>query len=70
MLKIQNLFSIFIALIMILNKQENIRLLLSYITLTYSDSKNPKKITDKKRIINKNRLSSQEGLVDILNICF
>ncbi len=51
--------------------QEDIRVVLSYITLTYSDSQNSeKKIADKNNISYKNRLSSQEELVDILNTCF
>jgi hypothetical protein len=51
--------------------QEDIRVVLSYITLTYSDSHDSeKKIADKNNISYKNRLSSQEELVDILNICF
>ena len=51
--------------------QEDIRVVLSYITLTYSDSNNSKKkIADKNNISYKNRLSSQEELVEILNTCF
>jgi len=51
--------------------QEDIRVVLSYITLTFSDSKNSeKKIADQNNISYKNRLSSQEELVDILNTCF
>ena len=51
--------------------QEDIRVVLSYITLTYSDSQNSeKKIADQNTISYKNRLSSQEELVDILNTCF
>ena len=51
--------------------QEDIRVVLSYITLTYSDSNNPiKKIADTNNINYNNRLSSQEELVDILNTCF
>ena len=51
--------------------QEDIRVVLSYITLTYSDSKDSeKKIADTNNISYKNRLSSQEELVDILNTCF
>ena len=51
--------------------QEDIRVVLSYITLTYSDSQDSeKKIADTNNISYKNRLSSQEELVDILNTCF
>jgi Ca2+-binding EF-hand superfamily protein len=51
--------------------QEDIRVVLSYITLTYMDVNNSeKKIVDKNEICYKNRLSSQEELCDILNKCF
>ena len=50
--------------------QEDIRVVLSYITLTYSDQNSEKKIADTNKISYKNRLSSQEELVDILNTCF
>ena len=51
--------------------QEDIRVVLSYITLTYSDSSNSKKkIAETNDLSYKNRLSSQEELVDILNTCF
>ena len=51
--------------------QEDIRVVLSYITLTYMDANNSeKKIVDKNEISYKNRLSSQEELCDILNTCF
>ena len=50
--------------------QEDIRVVLSYITLTYSDQNSGKKIADTNKISYKNRLSSQEELVDILNTCF
>ena len=50
--------------------QEDIRVVLSYITLTYSDSNSEKKIADTNNISYKNRLTSQEELVDILNTCF
>ena len=51
--------------------QEDIRVVLSYITLTYMDVNNlEKRIVDKNEITYKNRLSSQEELCDILNTCF
>ena len=50
--------------------QEDIRVVLSYITLTYSDSNSEKKIADTNNISYKNRLTSQEELVNILNTCF
>ena len=51
--------------------QEDIRVVLSYITLTYMDANNlEKRIVDKNEITYKNRLSSQEELCDILNTCF
>ena len=51
--------------------QEDIRVVLSYITLTYMDSNNlKKKIVDGVNISYKNRLTSQEELCDILNSCF
>ena len=50
--------------------QEDIRVVFSYITLTYSDQNSEKKIADTNNISYKNRLSSQEDLVDILNNCF
>ena len=51
--------------------QEDIRVVLSYITLTYSDSSNSeKKIAETNDLSYKNRLSSQEELVNILNTCF
>ena len=50
--------------------QEDIRVVLSYITLTYSDHNSEKKIADKDNISYKHRLTSQEELCDILNTCF
>ena len=50
--------------------QEDIRVVLSYITLTYSDSNSEIKIAETNKISYKNRLSSQEELCDILNTCF
>ena len=51
--------------------QEDIRVVLSYITLTYMDANNlEKKIVDSNNISYKNRLTSQEELCDILNTCF
>ena len=50
--------------------QEDIRVVLSYITLSYSDSNSEKKIADTNNISYKNRLTSQEELVNILNTCF
>ena len=50
--------------------KEDIRVILSYITLTYSDNKTEKKTADKTNISFKHRLMSQEELNDILNVCF
>ena len=50
--------------------QEDIRVVLFYITLTYSDQDSEKKNVDTNKISYKKRLSSQEELVDILNTCF
>ena len=50
--------------------QEDIRVVLSYITLTYSDSNSEKKIAETNNISYKNRLTSQEELCYILNTCF
>ena len=51
--------------------QEDIRVVLSYITLTYMDPHNSeKKIAHGVNISYKNRLTSQEELCDILNTCF
>ena len=50
--------------------QEDIRVVLSYITLTYSDHNSEKKIANTINISYKNRLTSQEELCDILNKCF
>ena len=50
--------------------KEDIRVILSYITLTYSDSSTEKKTADKTNISFKNRVTSQEELNNILNICF
>ena len=51
--------------------QEDIRVVLSYITLTYMDTNNSeKKIVNEIDISYKNRLSSQEELCEILNTCF
>ena len=51
--------------------QEDIRVVLSYITLTHSDSSgSEKKIAETNDLSYKNRLSSQEELVNILNTCF
>ena len=51
--------------------QEDIRVVLSYITLTYMDPNNSeKKIANQDNISYKHRLSSQEELCDILNTCF
>ena len=50
--------------------QEDIRVILSYITLTYSDHNSEKKIANTINISYKNRLTSQEELSDILNKCF
>ena len=50
---------------------EDIRVVLSYITLTYMDAKNSeKKIVHGTNLSYKNRLTSQEELCDILNKCF
>ena len=51
--------------------QEDIRVILSYISLTYLDSQNSeKKKASQNNISYKHRLSSQEEIVDILNTCF
>ena len=51
--------------------QEDIRVVLSYITLTYMDTSNlEKKIVHNINLSYKNRLTSQEELCDILNKCF
>jgi len=51
--------------------QEDIRVVLSYITLTYMDVNNSeKKIAHGVNISYNNRLTSQEELCDILNTCF
>ena len=50
--------------------QEDIRVVLSYITLTYSDKNSEKKIADTINISYHHRLTSQEELCDILNKCF
>jgi len=50
--------------------QEDIRVVLSYITLTYSDQNSEKKIANTINISYKHRLTSQEELSDILNKCF
>ena len=51
--------------------QEDIRVVLSYITLTYMEPNNSeKKIIDGINISYKNRLTSQEELCDILSNCF
>ena len=50
--------------------QEDIRVVLSYITLTYSDTNSEKKITETNDINFSHRLSSQEEICDILNTCF
>ena len=51
--------------------QEDIRIVLSYITLTYMDPNNLKKeIVNGINISYKNRLTSQEELCNILNTCF
>ena len=50
--------------------QEDIRVVLSYITLTYSDHNSEKKIANTINISYKNRLTSQEELSDILFKCF
>ena len=50
--------------------KEDIRVILSYITLTYSDSSTEKKSADKTNISFKHRLTSQEELNEILNVCF
>ena len=50
--------------------KEDIRVILSYITLTYSDTSAEKKKADKTNISFKNRIASQEELNDILNNCF
>ena len=50
---------------------EDMRVVLSYITLTYMDAKNSeKKIVHATNLSYKNRLTSQEELCDILNKCF
>ncbi len=51
--------------------QEDIRVVLSYITLTYMDTSNlEKKIVHNINLSYKNRVTSQEELCDILNKCF
>ena len=50
--------------------QEDIRVVLSYITLTYSDKNSEKKIANTINISYHHRLTSQEELCDILNKCF
>ena len=50
--------------------QEDIRVVLSYITLTYSDKNSEKKIANTINISYHHRLTSQEELYDILNKCF
>ena len=51
--------------------QEDIRVVLSYITLTYMDTNNlEKKIVHNINLSYKNRVTSQEELCDILNKCF
>ena len=50
--------------------QEDIRVVLFYITLTYSDHNSGKKIAYTINISYKNRLTSQEELCNILNKCF
>ena len=50
--------------------QEDIRVVLSYITLTYSDHNSEKKIANTINISYHHRLTSQEELCDILNKCF
>ena len=50
--------------------QEDIRVVLSYITLTYSDQNSEKKIANTINISYKHRLTSQDELSYILNKCF
>ncbi len=51
--------------------QEDIRVVLSYITLTYMDTNNSeKKIVHGTNLSYKNRVTSQEELCNILNTCF
>ena len=50
--------------------QEDIRVVLSYITLTYSDKNSEKKIANTINISYHHRLTSQEELCEILNKCF
>ena len=50
--------------------KEDIRVILSYITITLSDSTEEKKTADKTGISYKHRATSQEELNEILNTCF
>ena len=50
--------------------KEDIRVILSYITLTYNDNNPEKKTVDKIGISIKHRLTGQEELNDILDNCF
>ena len=50
--------------------QEDIRVVLSYITLTYSDKNSEKQIAQTHKINYNHRLTSQEELCNILNTCF
>ena len=50
--------------------KEDIKVILSYITLTYSDSNEEKKTADKTNISFKHRVKSQEELNNILDVCF
>ena len=50
--------------------KEDIRVILSYITLNFSYTKTKKKTADKTNISFKHRVTSQEELNNILNVCF
>ena len=50
--------------------KEDIRVILSYITLNFSDTNTEKKTADKTNISFKHRVTSQEELNNILNVCF
>ena len=50
--------------------KEDIRVILSYITLNFSETNTEKKTADKTNISFKHRVTSQEELNNILNVCF
>jgi Ca2+-binding EF-hand superfamily protein len=50
--------------------KEDIKVILSYITLTYSEINEEKKTADKTNISFKHRVKSQEELNNILDVCF